>query len=126
LEWKGRTDLALYASRRSPPLLLEEISTYVPRDLEAGSAEWKGIFKRLVAKEDDGHLPKLGRAVAHAEVVSKGYEDEDWAKVKGFMWEKLGNMVIDSVEDTGANWVRNAGFEEAWKDFEDRPRSTKL
>jgi len=42
------------------------------------------------------------------------------------MWEKVGNMVVDSVEDTGNRWVRNAGFEEAWKDFEDRPRQAHL
>jgi hypothetical protein len=47
LEWKGRNDLVMYASRRSPKLLLEEITGYVPKDLEAGSGEWKGIIKRL-------------------------------------------------------------------------------
>ena len=47
LEWKGRTDLVMYASRRSPKLLLEEITGYVPKDLQARSAEWKGIFRRL-------------------------------------------------------------------------------
>ena len=35
---------------------------------------------------------------------------------------KLTIVAIDSVEDTGNTWVRSAGFDEAWKDFEDRPR----
>lgn len=101
LEWKVRLDLAMYASRRSPELLLEEISGYVPKLLEAGDAEWNGLFQRLFEFEDDGHAVKLGRAVAHAEVVSKAYEDQDWAKIRDFMWLKIGNMVVDSVEDTG-------------------------
>jgi hypothetical protein len=126
LQWKGWLDLAMYASRRSPPLLLEEISMYTPKKLEAGDAEWKGIFSRLIDFDDDGHAIKLGRAVRNAELVSKEWEGEDWAKIRGFMFEKIGNMVIDSVEDTGANWARSVGFEEAWTDYEDRPRQVHL
>ena len=116
----------MYASRRSPPLLLEEVSTYVPTKLEAGDAEWKGLFQRLFEYDDDGHAVKLGRAVANGEKQSKGYEDESWAKIKGFMWEKIGNMVVDSVEDSGATWARSVGFEEAWKEYGDRPRQAHL
>jgi hypothetical protein len=126
LQWKGYLDLAMYASRRSPALLQEEISLYTPAKLEAGDSEWKGIFTRLFDFQDDGHAVKLGRAVRNGELVSEGYEDEDWAKVKGFMWEKIGNMVIDSVEDTGVHWARSVGFEQAWKDYEDRPRKAQL
>ncbi|KAM3068892.1 hypothetical protein ACMFMG_004065 [Clarireedia jacksonii] len=126
LEWKGRLDLALYASRRSPPLLLEEVATYVPKYLEAGDAEWKGIFARLCELEEDGHAAKLGRAVAFGETVSERYEKEDWARIKGFMWLKIGNMVVDSVEDTGEKWARSVGFSEAWENFEDRPRDVHL
>jgi hypothetical protein len=126
LQWKGWLDLAMYTSRRSPKLLLEEVSTYVPKKLEAGDAEWKGIFNRLFEFSDDGHAVKFGRAVANGEQFCKKYEDEDWAKIKGFMWEKVGNMIVDSVEDTGKTWARNVGFEEAWKDYEDRPRQAHL
>jgi hypothetical protein len=42
------------------------------------------------------------------------------------MWLKIGNMVIDSVEDDGTNWVRSAGFDEAWKDYKDRPRQVHI
>lgn len=126
LKFKGYTDLAMYASRGSPPLLLEEVATYVPKKLEAGDAEWPGIFRRLFEFDDDGHAVKLGRGVGYAEVASKGYESEEWAKIKGFMWEKVGNMVVDSVEDSGKTWARNVGFEEAWVDYEDRPRQLHL
>ncbi|KAL8804190.1 MAG: hypothetical protein Q9182_002732 [Xanthomendoza sp. 2 TL-2023] len=32
-------------------------------------------------------------------------------------------VAIDSVEDSGEPWVRNAGFDEAWEKYEDRPRA---
>jgi hypothetical protein len=140
LEWKGRIDLIMYASRRSPPLLLEEISGYVPKDLERGEAEWKGIVRRVSEFEgtvdpnesaesaaysdkiEDGHAIKLVRAVKHGEEVSKKYEDEEWCKIKDFMWLKIGNMVVDSVEEEGATWARSVGFEQAWEEYKDRPK----
>lgn len=127
LKFKAYIDLAMYASRRSPPLLLEEIATYVPKRLEKGEAEWPGLFQRLFEFEDDGHAVKLGRAVRNGELISKGYEGKvKWDRVKGFMWEKVGNMVVDSVEDTGKTWARSVGFEEAWTEYEDRPREAHL
>jgi len=128
LEWKGRTDLIIYASRRSPKLLLEDVTGYIPKELEAGGGEWKGIFRRLFDLEDDGHAVKLGRAIAHGEVVSKDHEQQDWCKIRTFMWEKLGNMAIDSVEglDSGSRWVFSAGFEEAWKNVLDQPRQIHI
>lgn len=92
-------------------------------------------------KDDDGHMAKLARSLAHGEQVCKPYEDRDSFRIKGKMWPQLGHMgkherlspfdrqsliarvAIDSVEDTGAEWVRSAGFDEAWKDYEDRPRA---
>ena len=103
LQWKGYLDLAMYASRRSPPLLLEEVSMYVPAKMEKGEGEWPGIFERLWEFKDDGHAIKLGRAVRNGELTSGKYGDVEWERIKGFMWEKIGNMVIDSVEDDGVN-----------------------
>jgi Questin oxidase-like len=99
LEWKGRNDLVMYASRRSPPLLLEEVTGYVPKEPEASSSEFKDVVKRLFDFEDDGHAIKLLRAVAYGEAVSGKYGSEDWCKIKEFMWLKVQNMVVDSVED---------------------------
>jgi hypothetical protein len=84
------------------------------------------VDRLLISHIDDGHAVKLGRAVAHGEVVSKKYENEDWCKVKSFMWLKIGDMVIDSVEDEGEHWARSVGFDEAWKKFQDRPRQIHL
>ncbi|KAH8591440.1 hypothetical protein B0O99DRAFT_632065 [Bisporella sp. PMI_857] len=128
LKFKVYMDLALYASRRSPALHPEEVATYVPKLLEAGDAEWPGLFNRLFEFNDDGHAIKLARTVAFAEkMMSDGnYDAEEWARIKGSMWEKVGNMIVDSVEDSGAKWVRSAGFEEAWRGIGDRPRKGKL
>jgi hypothetical protein len=84
------------------------------------------IDQLLISHTDDGHAVKLGRAVAHGEVVSKKYENEDWCKIKSFMWLKIGDMVIDSVEDEGEHWARSVGFDEAWEKFQDRPRQIHL
>ncbi|KAI9834536.1 MAG: hypothetical protein M1819_002912 [Sarea resinae] len=124
LEWKGRMDLAMYVSRGSPKLLLEEIKNYQPKEKPnlAGDS-WGGIFGRASAFEDDGHTSKLVRTLAHGEEICRPFESLGSFRVKGDMWLKLGNMAIDSVEDCGDQWVRSAGFDEAWEKFEDRPRA---
>jgi Questin oxidase-like len=128
LQWKGYLDLAMYASRRSPPLLLSEITDYQPA--KPKEADWNGIFERLFAFPDDGHAVKLGRAVRNGQLVSQAWEGkgkgEEGMKVQGDMWEKIGNMAIDSVEDSGAHWARSVGFEEAWTEYGDRPKKSQL
>ncbi|KAI9731932.1 MAG: hypothetical protein M1834_004383 [Cirrosporium novae-zelandiae] len=135
LEWKGRLDLAMYVSRRSPDLLVEEIVKYVPK--HPGSWE-EAIVPRACRFEDDGHASKLVRALANGERVCKPFEEEKKGfRIKGDMWLQLGHMVrleltlgvsvcvllaIDSVEDTGEDWVRSAGFDEAWQKFGNRAR----
>jgi hypothetical protein len=47
LEWKGRVDLVLYASRGCPELLMDEVTQYVPMSTEPRSTEWQGIFHRF-------------------------------------------------------------------------------
>lgn len=126
LEWKGRVDLSMYASARSPRLLEDEILNYDPRPSDRTEVQWPGVFHRLFSFPDDGHAIKLARAVRNGELVSKTYEKEDWCKIHGDMWTKIANMIVDSVEDTGSNWARRVGFEEAWQEFGDRPRKEKL
>lgn len=111
LEWKGRLDLCMYASRRSPKPLLDEIINYQPR-IPADS--WDAIFERVKNHSDDGHACKLVRALAHGERICAPFEDDPKFRIKKDMWLQLGHMAIDSVEDTGSTWVRSAGFDEAW------------
>ncbi|KAF3479537.1 HypA [Arthroderma uncinatum] len=115
LEWKARMDLLVYVSRNCVEPRLEDITNYVPK------MKWDEIFKTTVGLEqDDGHAAKFVRHVAHAEKLCKPYEGKDGFRIKGDMWLKLGNMLVDSVSGPGSNWVRSAGFEEAWKDVPDR------
>ena len=117
----------MYASRRSPALLMDEITEYEP--VKPKEADWNGIFTRLFEFQDDGHAVKLGRAVRNGELVCEKWEekgDGEGMRIKGRMWEKVGNMAIDSVEDSGAHWARSVGFEEAWKDYGDRKGKSQL
>ncbi|EON62989.1 hypothetical protein W97_02215 [Coniosporium apollinis CBS 100218] len=123
LEWKGRNDLAMYASRRAPDLLLDEITNYKPKEPTADKTDpWGPIFERVGRHEDDGHAAKLVRALAHGQVISAPYEEKDGFRIKGGMWLQLGHMAIDSVEAGEPHWVRSAGFEEAWEKIPERPR----
>jgi len=93
LEWKGRLDLAMYASRRSPTPLLDDIKNYHPKEAgKPGSQSWNAIIKRVNTHPDDGHAAKLVRAIAHGELVSKPYEGSEKFRIKDGMWLQLGNM----------------------------------
>ncbi|KAF2106589.1 hypothetical protein BDV96DRAFT_507582 [Lophiotrema nucula] len=119
LEWKVRNDLAMYASRHSPDLLLNEITDYKSKK----DSSWEEIFARVKDFEDDGHACKLVRALAHGEQACKTYESKEGFNIKGDMWRKLGNMAIDSVEAGEPHWVRSAGFEEAWTSMPQREQA---
>jgi hypothetical protein len=120
LKFKAYADLSMYASRHCPELLLGEVEAYEGSSSKE-ETEWQGVFERLwQLPVDDGHAVKFGRAMAYGEQALKGYEEEEWVRIKGNMWAKIGNMIADSVESPGSRWVRSAGFDEAWKDFGER------
>jgi hypothetical protein len=116
LEWKVRNDLAMYASRGSPSLPLDEITNYKSKQ----DSSWPQIFQRVTSFPDDGHASKLVRALAHGEKACGKFEGREGFVIQGDMWRKLGNMAIDSVEAGEPHWVKSCGFEEAWKDIPDR------
>ncbi|OCL05481.1 hypothetical protein AOQ84DRAFT_390839 [Glonium stellatum] len=123
LEWKGRNDLTMYASRRSPDVLLEEIENYQPKRIAGEeSDQWADIFERVKNREEDGHASKLVRALAHGQVICEPYEYKKSFRIKKHMWLQLGNMAIDSVEAGKPEWVRSAGFPQAWDHVPERPR----
>jgi len=114
----------MYASRRSPDILLDEIENYKPKQPSSESADpWGGIFERIGRFEDDGHAVKLVRALAHGQIVCGPYEDREEFRIKNRHWLQLGHMAIDSVEAGEPTWVRSAGFDEAWNEIADRPRA---
>lgn len=90
----------MYASRRVPEPLLDEIVEYVPKrrgevNGEGGKGdEWEGIFERVVGRDDDGHACKLVRALRHGEEVCRAYygDGDERFRVKEGMWLQLGHM----------------------------------
>lgn len=118
LEWKGRLDLAMYASRKSPRLMMNEITDYSPKQ----PSDWEQIFKRVDRHEDDGHAAKFIRALAHGQQACALFEEKESWPVQGNSWLQLAHMVMDSVEDDGSHWVRSAGFPQAWEQFHDRAK----
>ena len=116
LEWKVRMDLLLYLSRGSPEPLLDEIRNYGQKQ---PSYTWDSLIERGREYDDEGHVAKLVRALAHGQAVSKPYEQKESFRVKGDMWLQLGQMAMDSVEAGKMHgeprWVFSAGFDEAWE-----------
>lgn len=90
LEWKGRLDLCMYASRRSPKPLMEEIINYRPAKPEESS--WEEVCRRIREHQDDGHGSKLVRAIAHGQEICKPFKDASTFPIQGAMWQQLGNM----------------------------------
>ncbi|KAI5795112.1 hypothetical protein EDC01DRAFT_72015 [Geopyxis carbonaria] len=123
LEWKGWLDLAMYASRRAPELLVDDIRKYVPKAKDL-SNPWLNIIDRGLKIKDDGHAIKLIRALANGERLCRGYQNhEDQGFVmKGDMWIKMAHMCMDSVETPGTMWARSVGFDEAWEDYGPRKK----
>lgn len=100
-----------YASRKSPGIRLDIIRSYKPKK----PSGWDEIEDRVCRFEDDGHASKLVRALAHGQQICKPYEDRDEFRIKHEDWLQMGHMAIDSVEEPSPNWVRSAGFDEAWE-----------
>lgn len=117
VEWKVRNDVTLYASRGSPDLLLDEITSYKPKRPQD---TWEDIIARVCNLQDDGHAAKLVRALAHGAKICEKFEQKDEFRIKGDMWLQLGHMTIDSVEGPGPTWVRSCGFDSAWEEIADR------
>lgn len=111
LEWKVWNDLAMYASRKSPELLLDEIKNYKPKQ----PSDWTGVIERVRRMEDDGHASKMIRALANGQQACAPYEAKLDFRLKGDDWLQLAHMTIHSVEADGPHWVRSTGFDEAWK-----------
>ncbi|KAL1644420.1 hypothetical protein SLS58_004334 [Diplodia intermedia] len=116
LEWKGRFDLANYASRGAPKLAPAELVDY--RSRNHANADWQQLFDYVNSfTEDDGHVSKLLRSFANGAQACDGLRQEER---KGFAiqgqahWLKAAAMGMDGVQAGGPKWVRSCGFEQAW------------
>jgi hypothetical protein len=127
LEWIVRTDLALYIACGSPPLNLNDITSYKPkRPNPTGTDPWPELFTRVIAHEDDGHGVKMLRALKAGKEISAEWEGKraDF-KIRGDVWDMIGHAVMDSIEaPADPMWVRNPGFKEAWEKIPLRGEAT--
>jgi hypothetical protein len=118
LNWKAWSDVLSYAARRAPQLLSPaQLAGYSPQR----PGGWRSIFDRAIVFPDDGHAAKLVRTIALANKLAGGWISDDGKDI----WQAVGHLAVDSVEAPGPTWVRNSGWEEAWKDVPAR-RSGKL
>lgn len=115
VEWKARYDMLVYAQLRCPTLYPSETKGLQP---SAELSDWQAIFNAACAAHDDGHLPKVVRALAGGEHYCKTFENEPWCALKGDEWRRMAALAIESSETSGSEpqWIRNAGLNESWND----------
>lgn len=117
LEWKGRLDVLSYVARWTPPLRVESVINYVPKDVTlVGSTE--ELLPKFHHLADDGHVIKTARALILAQRSSKKYIDRPWIRIKDdATWLRAMYLLLDSTKyHEGFPWVRSAGWDEAWKE----------
>jgi hypothetical protein len=87
LEWQGRYFLTVYAAEACPKISTEDLAEYV-KPLES----WDQLFQKCIAHStDDGHLPKVIRALAFGESTWKTLSSQSNRLMKEDMWLKLAN-----------------------------------
>ncbi|KAJ5819745.1 hypothetical protein N7474_005336 [Penicillium riverlandense] len=122
LEWKGRFDVISYAARGSPQLAVNEIKNYVPKRPSTG---WDDLYQRVNDMDDDSHVTKFLRGMAHGEQFCEqfGAAQEERFPLSGDMWRRIGHMAVDTTEKEPVarnRWVRGAGFPSQWTHFHNR------
>lgn len=108
----------LYAGLGAPQLNLEYVVAQRPR---YPMHDWQELFQRACHHEDDGHMCKLIRAIANAQIVSLPYATDPAFRVQQRHFLPCAHAAIDSgtmQPMKGAahfDLVRGAGFEKAWE-----------
>ncbi|KAL1622023.1 hypothetical protein SLS56_008907 [Neofusicoccum ribis] len=115
LEWKVRWDLANYASRSAAPLLTSELTDYTPKN---PGDSWDELLKRVrvFIDHDGGHPAKMIRALASGSEVCKSVDRTRFGLKTQDLWLKAAKMGMDSVAAGEPDWIRGAGFKQAWAD----------
>lgn len=117
LEYTGRCIMLLYASMGCPEPRLDWVLTHRPR---LPRNDWASVFQRVCLHEDDGHMSKLVRAIAHARKVSEPYDSRPEFRVKQHMFLPAAVAAVDGgskkpMEGTiHFDLVRGAAWPEAW------------
>ncbi|KAF2187548.1 hypothetical protein K469DRAFT_569451 [Zopfia rhizophila CBS 207.26] len=99
LMWKGWMDIAMYVACGCPTLYPSRITDYVPKN----PGPWSNVISRAISYPDDGHIPKLIRAILNAQNISAtspSYHDTVDFPMKLSDFLQMTHMVMDSVERT--------------------------
>ncbi|KAK1237657.1 hypothetical protein MKX07_006785 [Trichoderma sp. CBMAI-0711] len=121
LEWKIRLDIVQYVARGCPPLRLDAVKSFTPKDAVSQSSVTKpeDLLPRFHKIMDDGHTIKVVRALFIARELSGRFKDRPWIRFADEeTWLNVHRLLLESREGRfGASiWVRSAGFDEAWED----------
>lgn len=122
LEWKMRFDVIEYVGRGCPTLHADILKSYKPKDAQLVSKP-QDLLPRFHALPDDGHTIKVVRALLIAQQESGKYAGRPWLRIKEDDWLRIHYMLLDGVEGQSSQWVRSAGFEEAWKEVPELSRA---
>ncbi|KPM38382.1 hypothetical protein AK830_g8198 [Neonectria ditissima] len=118
LESKIRLDLLQYVAHGCPPLQPDTLLRYEPKDVSPGVFRPEDLLPRIHAIVDDGHTVKLARALLLAQRVSRPYAGRPWVRIpEGDGWLKALYLLLDANEHGAVQWVRAAGFDEAWEEI---------
>lgn len=107
----------LYASMGCPNPRMDWLLSQKPK---LPVSNWAILFQRACIHEDDGHMSKLVRAIAHAEKVSKPFDHLPEFKMKQNMFLPAAAAALDSGSDRPMDGtihfdlVRGAAWPEAW------------
>lgn len=100
-----------------PEPRLDWILTHRPR---LPRNDWNSVFQRACMHEDDGHMSKLVRAIAHARKVSEPYDARPEFRVKQHVFLPAATAAIDGGSEKPMDGtihfdlVRGAAWPEAW------------
>ncbi|KAI1501372.1 hypothetical protein F5X99DRAFT_383024 [Biscogniauxia marginata] len=123
IEYSGRCFMMTYAGLGVPELRLDYLCSHRSKLPNQG---WPEVFERATRHEDDGHMAKMIRSTKVAEDICKPYDHLPEIRVKQHMCLIAGIAMIDSASSQPMTWtkhwdfVRGAGWEDAWKRFPKR------
>jgi hypothetical protein len=127
IEWKGRLDLAWYASSGAPQLDLQFVTSYQPT--LSKDMNWQSLYEATIKCHDDGHVAKFVRALYSAENEARdfearvGHEAADILPIRGGLWFRVAQMCLDSTMNVPLDekWLMGTGFDPVWNRVADAP-----
>lgn len=120
VEYSGRVFMVTYAGMGAPTPRWDWILSHKSK---LPLQDWASVFDRACYHEDDGHMSKMIRSTKHAQDTSKPFDHLPEFRVKQGEFLPAGIAMIDSGSKQPMTWtkhwdfVRGAGWKDAWKGF---------